>query len=82
MSVDEAMPTELWMLWRVATEDYDEGWVCAIDGVSGMEGYLAFLSKEIAMGAASDHHVRHGIDCYPVRVYPSTQPCPKQQEII
>ena len=68
MSADMSMPKELWMLWRVATEDYDEGWVCAIDGVSGMEGFLAFFSRRIAKSSASAHHVRYGIECFPVRV--------------
>ena len=72
MSVDEAMPAELWMLWRVATEDYDEGWTSTIDDMSDMECFLAFASEEIAVGAASDRRVMHGIDCYPVRVHPST----------
>ena len=60
-------PPELWMLWfRMC--DHDVGWVYAIDGASGMEGYLAFPSKEIATGSASAHHVRYGIECFPVRV--------------
>lgn len=73
MSVDEAMPTELWMLWRVATEDYDEGWVCALDGLPGFDAYLVFVSQTAAKACAKDHRARYGIECHPVRVHPASE---------
>ena len=71
MSADVSMPNELWMLWRVANDDHDEGWVCSLDGGLGIESYLAFPSREIAMGAASDHWIGYEIECHPVRVLPA-----------
>ena len=70
-SVDARIPSELWMLWRVANDDHDEGWVCSLDGGLGIESYLAFPSREIAMGCASDYRAKHDIECYPVRVHPA-----------
>ena len=70
-SVDARVPAELWMLWRVANNVHDEGWVCSLDGVSGMGCYLAFPSRESAMESAEYHRTKYDLECHPVRVHPT-----------